>query len=164
MKRSVKYVGEDGGFLALLKDDSRTCCGDWTDFKAYNNLASYLRCVKQSQSPDNLTDGGEFRLWMRQRFAPVVLDLDFDQTGSTDVIHDIRQIDGGVPLIVISSRSSMKTYSITKIDGAEAFYAKSRYNMDSLVEGIKAAFDKIGHWERTLLQFRSTPKLVEHRD
>ncbi len=125
MKRSVKYVGEDSEFVEKLKQNSEAWVWEWTEFKAYTDLASYLRCVKQCQTPNMLTSGKEFRLWLRNRFAPVVLDIDFKQPGTAEIVRNIKQIDGGVPIIVISQQPSLTSYSLARMDGAEALYAKS---------------------------------------
>ncbi|HIE98211.1 MAG TPA: response regulator [Planctomycetes bacterium] len=158
MKRAVKYVGEDRDLVELLKQDSKSRGWQWTEFEAYEELLSYLRSRKQSQSALQLSSGHEFRRWLRDRYAPIVLDLDFDQSGATEIVRNIKRIDAGASLIVVSRLTSLTAYSIAKMDGAEAFHTKPITNLDYLTESIECAFDKIDCWERTLLQ------LQEHRE
>ncbi|HIF00619.1 MAG TPA: response regulator [Planctomycetes bacterium] len=155
MQRAVKYVGKDDDLLTRLKNDAHASHWHWTEFGAYTDLASHLRSEKQTEFPDKHTSGREFQRWMRHRFAPILLDIDFSEPGATEIVRSVRQIDGGVPLIVISSPGSLRAYSIARMDGADAFFKKSSSNLGSLIGGVEAAFDKMDRWERTLLQFKN---------
>ena len=155
MNRVLKYIGKDDELMQQLKQHSLASGWRWTEFEAYNDLEFDLRHRSQSQPPEQLSSGAEFQKWLRNRFAPIVVDLDIHQSEAVEFVRDIKLIDGGIPLIVISQHPSLRAYSIARMDGAEAFYLKSFDDVDCLIAEIEAAFEKIDRWERTLLRLQN---------
>jgi DNA-binding NtrC family response regulator len=155
MNRVLKYVGKDDELIRQLKQHSLASGWRWTEFEEYKDLEFDLRHRNQSQPPEQLSNGVEFQQWLRNRFAPIVVDLDIHQSEAVEFVRNIKLIDGGVPLIVISQQPSLRAYSIARMDGAEAFYIKPFDDVDGLIAGIEAAFEKIDRWERTLLRLQN---------
>lgn len=141
MKRELIYAGDDRDLVSLLKEDSQARNWQWTAFAGYEELAPYLRDQKRYRD-----------------HPPIVLDIDFKQSRAAEIVRDIKRIDGAFPLIVVSRQPSLTAYSLARMDGAEAFFTKPLDNLDGLIEGIEAAFDKVDRWERTLRQMRDRAK------
>ena len=138
----------------MLRQETQGSGWQWTELRGYQELESCLRRRNQSRFPDKLSSGAEYQRWLRDRFAPILLELDFDQAGAAEVVRNVRKLDWGVPVIVLSRQSTLTSYAIARMNGATAFIARPLENLKDLIEAIQTAFETNDRWESTLVQLR----------
>ena len=152
MKRVLRYVGEDREIVAMLQKETRASDWQWTELRCIGQLESCLRRRNLSRFPDHLSNGVEYQRWLRDRFSPIILELDFDQPGAAEVVRNVRKLDSVASVIVLSRQSTLTSYAIARMNGATAFFTRPLYDLKALIEAIQAAFEANDRWERTLVQ------------
>ncbi len=76
----------------------------------------------------------------------VLLDIDMPGKDGLTVLREIKQVDGGVQVIMLTGMVKMSTVLRSMRWGAEACIFKPITDPAPLVEAIEAAFAKIDRW------------------
>lgn len=76
----------------------------------------------------------------------VLLDVDMPQVNGLSVLKEIKTLDGGVQVIMVTGMVSMSTVLQSMRWGAEACVFKPIADLDPLLGALDAAFAKIGRW------------------
>lgn len=82
----------------------------------------------------------------------VLLDIDMPGIGGMDLLKQIKQVDGGIQVIMLTGLNSMTTILETMRHGAEACLLKPIVDYSDLDLALQAAFAKLDGWWKFLQQ------------
>ena len=100
----------------------------------------------ESLADDSTSLVGSFR----ERYAAVILDPEIPPESATALLREIKEYDGGMSVIMITSQPTSVAISLARIDGAEACFVKPVEPMEPLVEAIRTTLRKFERWEESL--------------
>ncbi|MCA9267938.1 MAG: response regulator [Planctomycetales bacterium] len=75
-----------------------------------------------------------------------LLDIDMPHINGLDLLHDIKQLDGGIQVIMLTGAVSMSSVLQSLRWGAESCVFKPIDDFRPLLTAVDAAFEKIDRW------------------
>ncbi|HTN76696.1 MAG TPA: response regulator [Pirellulaceae bacterium] len=83
-------------------------------------------------------------------FRVAILDIDMPGISGLDLLSQIKEYDGGVQVIMLTSLVSMNSILESMRRGAEACLFKPVLNFDEIYSTLDASFQKLDRWWKTL--------------
>lgn len=124
----ILHVDDDLDMLHLV----RHYLGDDYDL---NSLQDPSRCI------DELVRSGS---------RMVILDIDMGRYNGIDLLSTIKELDGGIHVIMLTGLVSMETVLRSMRYGAEACVFKPLYDGRELQEVVESTQRKIGRWHASV--------------
>ncbi len=91
-------------------------------------------------------------LLFREHFQVMLLDVDMPGINGLELLDEIKRLDGGINVIMLTGVVSMTTVLKAMRRGASACFFKPMDDVGPLVEAIHAEFDKVDRWWNALKQ------------
>jgi len=76
----------------------------------------------------------------------VLLDIDMPGLNGIELLHQIKEYDGGIQVVMLSGVVTVSNALQALRGGADACFFKPIDQIEPLVEALDAAFCKIDHW------------------
>jgi DNA-binding NtrC family response regulator len=83
----------------------------------------------------------------------VLLDVEMPGINGLTVLHQIKEFDGGIQVIMLTGLDTLSTLLETMRGGAEACFFKPLQDYTELYEAIARAFQKIDGWHHSVQDF-----------
>ncbi len=80
----------------------------------------------------------------------VLLDIDMPRINGLELLKDIKEFDGAIQVVMLTSLVTMTTVLQSLRWGAEACFFKPITDIRPMVNGLEACFQKIERWWDTL--------------
>ena len=132
-RRTILHIDDDPAILRLVA--GRLACEGYE--------------VVSSSDP---TDVESLLLESRARIC--LLDISMPQVDGLEVLKQIKRIDGGVQVIMLTGLVSMNAVLDSLRNGAEALYFKPILNFEPLLEILSDSCRKADRWKHTLEELR----------
>ncbi|MFO0946390.1 MAG: response regulator [Planctomycetota bacterium] len=133
------------------------------DSTCFDRLSSNLPSFSwQHLEVSELTPENILREWRRV----LILDIDVSCREGFQLFRDIRNVHGGIPIILLADLEGLRIVkmSLACLNGAEALYFKPLEELARLKESLSRGMQRIGHWHEMINLGRSTKRRVkEHR-
>ena len=91
-------------------------------------------------------------LLFREHFQVVLLDVDMPEINGLDLLTQIKRLDGGINVIMVTGIVTMTTVLTAMRRGASACFFKPIEDVAPLAEAIQGEFDRIDRWWNSLQQ------------
>jgi len=108
-------------------------------------LARYGIEVTAINDPRRVLD-----LLLREQFHVVLIDVDMPGINGIDLLDDVKRLDGGIGVIMVTCVVSTSTVIKSRRSGAAACFFKPVADFGPLAETIQAEFTKIDRWRSSL--------------
>jgi CheY-like chemotaxis protein len=120
-------------------------------------LAEYLKDYGYAATAIN--DPREVLSWLpRHEERIVILDIDMPGINGLELLRQIKALDGGIQVIMLTSLVNMTTVLQALRWGAEACFFKPLTDVGPLVEALGDCFRKIDRWWTTLRELARNHK------
>ena len=86
----------------------------------------------------------------RSQERVVLLDIDMPGTDGLRLLQEVKEFDGAVQVVMLTGLATMTTVLQSLRLGAEACFFKPIVDVEPLVGGLEACFQKIERWWATL--------------
>jgi DNA-binding NtrC family response regulator len=128
-KREILHVDDDPQITRLIAKQLKA--------RGYN--------VRSLNDPDEAINE---LIYGKQRV--VLLEIDMPGTNGLELLHQIKEYDGGIQVIMLSGLVTVSNALQALRGGAEACFFKPVDNIEPIVEDLDAAFRKIDRWWEAL--------------
>lgn len=82
----------------------------------------------------------------------VLLDVDMPGRSGIELLREIKRLDGGVQVVMLTGVTTMQCLMDAFRGGAEACFFKPLDCCEPLAEAINGSFEKIEHWRAALVR------------
>lgn len=144
--RAIAYVGNDADLLEQIRG---LCVPRGWAVETYPHadaLVEHLRRGGGVEAADTIAPE------RHATFVPVILDLDFLESGSREAVGRVKSVDGATPVFVVGRNTSLAAVSVALLDGAEAFFRTPLHDEMALAEAIAAVFSRGERWRESIRQ------------
>lgn len=82
----------------------------------------------------------------------LLFDADLTEPENLEVLRGFKTIYPAIPVIVLTSETSLTNAGLARIEGVEALFFKPLTEFLPLLETIDAAFYRLGRWQDVLIE------------
>lgn len=91
---------------------------------------------------------------LRENIRVCLLDIDMPELNGQDLLRQIKKLDSGIQVIMLTGLVSMSTVLESFTHGAEAIFFKPMNDYQPLLEALDDSYRKIDRWWRALQDLR----------
>ncbi len=154
---TISFAGNDTELAARLRNAFQS--RSWS-LSIGGTTRQIVRILQESRNGrERLGTESEWH-WVKDFFTPLVLEIDYVDPESTEIVRDIKRLYGAIPVIVIGSNVDLAALSVARMDGADALFRKSDLDLDRLCDAVGDAVARVGRWRKLLDQFDQKAAVV----
>lgn len=132
-RRTILHIDDDPAILRLVA--GRLVCEGYE--------------VVSSSDPSDIES-----LLLESKARICLLDISMPNADGLEILRQIKRIDGGVQVIMLTGLVSMNAVLDSLRSGAEALYFKPILNFEPLLEILRDSCRKCDRWKQTLEEVR----------
>lgn len=123
-----------------------------------------LRVVRSSLSPHGYevfscqNPAAARDVILRENIRVCLLDIDMPEITGIELLRQIKQLDNGIQVIMLTGLVSLSTVLESNTHGAEAIFFKPLEDFQPLLEALDDSYRKIDRWWRALQELRQLRK------
>jgi two-component system C4-dicarboxylate transport response regulator DctD len=91
---------------------------------------------------------------LRENIRVCLLDIDMPGQSGLELLRQIKKLDSGIQVIMLTGLVSMSTVLESNTHGAEAIFFKPLADYQPLLEALDDSYRKIDRWWRALQELR----------